>query len=69
MLQLCCQDIDIDKSKIGLKGSPTQAGEIYIPDISRKGEEITGSPKEIVDELIKRLRVAGVNFAERGEVS
>jgi electron transfer flavoprotein beta subunit len=64
-----CQDLDIDKDKIGLKGSPTQAGEIYIPDISRKGEEITGSPEEIVDELIKRLRTAGVNFAERGEVS
>lgn len=63
------EELDIDKSKIGLNGSPTKAGDIYIPNISRKGEEITGTPEEIVEELLKRLRAAGVNFAERGEIS
>lgn len=60
------QDIKPDMDKIGLKGSPTQAGKIYIPDISRKGEEITGTVEEIAEKLIKHLRATGVNIAEGG---
>lgn len=61
------KELSPDAAKIGLKGSPTQPGAVYIPDISRKGEELTGTPEEIVDKLIARLRAAGVNIAERGE--
>ncbi len=60
-------DINPDINKIGLRGSPTQPGEIYIPDISRKGEEITGTPEEIVEKLIKHLRAAGIAIAEGGQ--
>jgi electron transfer flavoprotein beta subunit len=63
------QDLDVDRSKIGLDGSPTKAGQIYIPDIRRKCEEITGTPEEIAEELLKRLRAAGVNLSDRGELS
>ena len=48
--------------KVGLNGSPTQAGRVYIPDISRKGEEITGTVDDIAEKLIKQLTAAGVNI-------
>lgn len=60
------KDLDLDPDKVGLKGSPTQPGEIYIPDHSRKGKEISGSPEEIAEELLKHLRSAGVNIAPGG---
>lgn len=56
------EDLNPDMSRIGLKGSPTQAGRIYIPDISRKSEEITGTPEEIVEKLTNKLISAGVNI-------
>ncbi|NLC62722.1 MAG: electron transfer flavoprotein subunit beta/FixA family protein [Thermoanaerobacterales bacterium] len=60
-------DINPDLDKIGLKGSPTQAGKIYIPDISRKGEEITGTSEEIAEKLIRHLRAVGLNIADGGQ--
>jgi electron transfer flavoprotein beta subunit len=55
-------DLCPDMGKVGLNGSPTQAGRVYIPDISRKGEEITGTVDDIAEKLIKQLTAAGVNI-------
>jgi len=55
-------DIDVNRELIGLKGSPTQPGAIYTPDIKRNTVEITGSPEEIAEKLVEKLRAAGLNI-------
>lgn len=58
------RDLEADPAKIGLMGSPTQPGEIFVPDTNREGEELTGTPEEIVDAIIKHLRAAGITLVE-----
>ncbi|MPM29455.1 Caffeyl-CoA reductase-Etf complex subunit CarD [bioreactor metagenome] len=53
-------DFTVDENFIGLKGSPTQPGDIYSPQMSRKTEELSGSPEEIADRIIQELIKAGV---------
>ncbi|MDR2181002.1 MAG: electron transfer flavoprotein subunit beta/FixA family protein [Synergistaceae bacterium] len=45
---------------LGLKGSPTQPGEIFSPDLKRSGELFTGTPEEIVGRVVTVLRANGV---------
>jgi len=54
-------DIKLDRSFIGLSGSPTQAGAINTPDIRRNSVEIIGDPEEIAEKLVLKLRSAGLN--------
>jgi electron transfer flavoprotein beta subunit len=54
---------DLDAAEdayLGLKGSPTQPGEIFSPDLKRSGELFTGSPEEIVGRVVTVLRANGV---------
>jgi electron transfer flavoprotein beta subunit len=54
---------DLDTAEdtyLGLKGSPTQPGEIFSPDLKRSGELLTGTPEEIVGRLMTILRANGV---------
>lgn len=53
-------DFDLDPGCIGLKGSPTQPGDIFSPSIARKGEIIDGEPETISTQLIAKLRAAGI---------
>ncbi|MDR3264706.1 MAG: electron transfer flavoprotein subunit beta/FixA family protein [Synergistaceae bacterium] len=55
--------VDLDAAEdayLGLKGSPTQAGEIFSPDLKRSGELLTGTPEEIVERIAAILRANGV---------
>lgn len=54
-------ELQADENLIGQKGSPTWSGDIFIPSLARKGQELTGAPEEIVTGLVARLRAAGVN--------
>ncbi len=58
----CYEDLEVDDNFIGLSGSPTQAGDIFSPDMSRKGEIIKGSPEEAVALIIEKLRASGINI-------
>jgi electron transfer flavoprotein beta subunit len=54
---------DLDAAEdtyLGLKGSPTQPGEIFSPDLKRSGELFTGTPEEIVGRVVTVLRSNGV---------
>jgi electron transfer flavoprotein beta subunit len=54
---------DLDAAEdtyLGLKGSPTQPGEIFSPDLKRSGELFTGTPEEIVGRVVTVLRANGV---------
>jgi electron transfer flavoprotein beta subunit len=50
---------DAEDSFLGLTGSPTQAGEIFSPDIKRSGKALEGTPEEIVSAMVKIVRSSG----------
>lgn len=50
----------MDDVKLGLKGSPTQAGDIFTPDMKRKSEQIAGDAEAVADEIISRLKALGI---------
>ena len=54
------KDLDIDKSLVGLSGSPTQAVDLHMPEIERRGEILEGDNETVVKLLIERLRGFGV---------
>ncbi|MDC7225649.1 MAG: electron transfer flavoprotein subunit beta/FixA family protein [Spirochaetales bacterium] len=61
-----CEALSPDKSRIGIEGSPTKAGAIFTPDTGRKSEELSGSPEEIAEELVKRIKAIGVTINSGG---
>jgi electron transfer flavoprotein beta subunit len=54
-------DLELDETYIGLKGSPTQAGGVFSPDMNRKGEMIKGNTEEVVNLIIEKLRSNGIS--------
>jgi len=58
------EDLDVDEQYVGLAGSPTQPGDIYTMDISRKGEIIQGSGEEVVHLILDQLRKQGVTLPQ-----
>ena len=48
-----------DDEYLGLAGSPTKAGNIFTPDIGRAGRRLSGSPDEIVAEMLSVIRASG----------
>lgn len=55
-------DLDLDEGKIGLKGSPTQVGEIFSPDMKRKSQKIEGAIDEIAEKIIEVIKRAGIGL-------
>ncbi len=49
-------DLNVEKDKIGLDGSPTQVVKIFTPPHKEGGRIFKGEPEEIVDELIKEIK-------------
>lgn len=47
---------DLDKTRIGLSGSPTQGGEYHTASFGREATELKGSPEEIASELSNIIR-------------
>lgn len=52
--------IDLKDECIGLAGSPTQAGEIFAPDMSRGSEKLVGTSEEIATQILELIRKAGI---------
>ena len=48
-----------DDDFLGLKGSPTQPGKIFTPDLKRAGEVLNGTPEEIAGRIVEILRAHG----------
>jgi len=51
-------DLGISADEVGFKGSPTQTGGIFLPEIKRQVEMISGEPEEMVKEIIRKIRQA-----------
>jgi len=48
-------DIEAPAEKLGFNGSPTQVKRIFTPEAGGERKILTGSPEEMVEELIKEL--------------
>ena len=48
-------DIGADKDKAGIAGSPTRVVKIFFPQRTDKSEMLQGSPREQVEQLVKKL--------------
>jgi electron transfer flavoprotein beta subunit len=51
-------DMGISLEDVGFKGSPTQTGDVFIPEKKRKVEMLTGEPEVVVKEILQRIRLA-----------
>ncbi|WP_097028335.1 electron transfer flavoprotein subunit beta/FixA family protein [Clostridium peptidivorans] len=49
-------DIIVDRENIGLKGSPTNVKSSFTPSVKFNGEILSGTTKEVINELIVKLR-------------
>jgi len=54
------RELELDLDKVGLKGSPTRVRGLFIPEIKRRREILTGEPEEVAEELLNKLHEAGV---------
>ncbi len=50
------KDLEIDNTRLGLKGSPTQVFKSFSPIVKRSGEMITGSASEVAAKIKDRLK-------------
>ncbi|MFZ5651907.1 MAG: electron transfer flavoprotein subunit beta/FixA family protein [Bacillota bacterium] len=55
-------DLPVDEKFLGLGGSPTRAGEIYQPDLTRRCETLEGAADEIAGVLLQKFRAAGLQL-------
>jgi len=53
-------DMGVDKSKIGLLGSPTRVSDVKTIELKRKGEMLSGEPSDIAKQLFQKLRAEKV---------
>jgi len=59
-VQMTLEDLEVDKHRLGLDGSPTQVIKVFTPDVKRAGEMIEGeTPEEFAVKLKQRLKEAG----------
>lgn len=54
------KDMDVDINQLGLKGSPTVVDKIFAPPKQSGGEKIQGSPQEVVDKVMDKLKEHGL---------
>jgi electron transfer flavoprotein beta subunit len=50
------KDLNVDESKIGLQGSPTQVKKVFQPKPRKGGEKFEGEPEELAKKLAEKLR-------------
>ncbi len=51
-------DLGIPAEEVGFPGSPTQTGDVFMPEMKRRAEMLKGEPEEMVKELVRKIRQA-----------
>jgi electron transfer flavoprotein beta subunit len=51
-------DLGIKPDEVGFQGSPTQTGDVFMPEMKRKAEILRGEPEEMVGEIVRKIRQA-----------
>jgi electron transfer flavoprotein beta subunit len=64
---LTADDLDIDRDRIGLSGSPTQVMKIFTPPKPQGGKIFNGETIDNVKALLSELKNAGIPIGSRGE--
>ncbi len=62
-------DLDVDRGRLGLKGSPTRVSRIFAPPARKRGETLSAPSKpvtEVVENLFDRLSERGLKIGRRG---
>ncbi len=49
-------ELDVDEDRVGLNGSPTRVVKIFFPQREKSGEMLRGSPAEMVENLVGKLK-------------
>ncbi|MCX5916081.1 MAG: electron transfer flavoprotein subunit beta/FixA family protein [Deltaproteobacteria bacterium] len=52
------RELGIQPEEVGFSGSPTQTGDVFLPEMKRKAEVLKGEPEEMVPEIIRKNRQA-----------
>lgn len=53
-------ELQVEKDKIGVAGSPTKIVNVFVPEAKRECEMLKGSPAEVARKLTKRLKDKGL---------
>lgn len=59
-LRWCAEDLQIEKNRIGLLGSPTKITSVFSPEARRTCEMLSGSMEDVTTKLVNRLSDRGV---------
>ena len=51
-------DLGIVPEEVGFSGSPTQTGDVFLPEMKRRAQMLTGEPEEMIPEIIRKIRQA-----------
>jgi len=51
-------DLGIRPEEVGFRGSPTQTGDIFMPEMKRKAEMLRGEPEGMITEILHKIRQA-----------
>ena len=51
-------ELGIQPGEVGFSGSPTQTGDVFLPEMKRKAVILRGEPEEMVPEIIRKIRQA-----------
>jgi len=52
------KDIGLSPEEVGFQGSTTQTGDVFMVEIKRQAEILTGEPEEMVQAIIHKIRLA-----------
>jgi electron transfer flavoprotein beta subunit len=52
------EDLGILPGDVGFIGSPTQTGDVFLPEMKRHAQMVSGDPEEVVQELVRKIRQA-----------
>jgi len=51
-------DLGIEPEQVGFPGSYTRTGDVFLPDIKRKAQMLSGDPETVVPEIVRKIRQA-----------
>ncbi len=51
-------DLGIAADEVGFRGSPTQTGDFFLPDMKRRAEIISGEAEGVVKKIVEKIRQA-----------
>jgi electron transfer flavoprotein beta subunit len=56
------ENLDVDDKLIGLTGSPTQPGELIVPNMRRESKQIDGDLEAIAEEILHIVKKVGISL-------